>query len=107
MNNEYCLLDEALDEIDSTLCARDLAPDFYQEPALTIASLLRMMSRFPTSCSSALAQSITAHLQLLVSDGRQHPEIRLCAAELMEGWAHTAILLTPPDSSREPGPAFH
>lgn len=93
MSMTYCPLEEAIDEADTSAETHDLIPDFYQDPALTMASLLRMMSRFPSRCSPALAQSIAAHLQMLVADGRQHPEIRLCAAELMEGWSHTATLL--------------
>lgn len=93
MTMNYCSLDDREDETaDTVSSSHDLAPDFYQDPALTMASLLRMMSRFPSCCSSALAQSITGHLQLLVADGRQHPEIRLCAAELMQGWSHIAQL---------------
>lgn len=84
---------EELADGEASASHRDLTPDFYQDPALTLASLLRMMSRFPSSCSQALAQSIAAHLEMLVADGRQHPEIRLCAAELMADWAHTATLL--------------
>lgn len=107
MTHDYCLLDDTLDGTDSAPSARDLAPDFYQEPALTVASLLRMMSRFPSSGSSALAQSIAAHLQLLVADGRQHPEIRLCAAELMQDWALMASMLAPQDAVDPPASALH
>ena len=86
---------EELADGEASASHRDLTPDFYQDPALTLASLLRMMSRFPSRCSPALANSISAHLQMLVADSRQHPEIRLCASELMQSWAHTADLLTP------------
>jgi len=107
MTSEYCLLDDALDETDSALSAHDLAPDFYQDPALTMASLLRMMSRFPSNCSPALAQSIAAHLQLLAADGRQHPEIRLCAAELMQDWALMTTLSAMPAPAAITESALH
>ncbi len=107
MTSEYCLLDDALDEIDSAPSAHDLAPDFYQDPALTMASLLRMMSRFPSNCSPALAQSIAAHLQLLAADGRQHPEVRYCAAELMQDWAQMASMLAPHNPADQPTSALH
>ena len=95
MTYEYCLIGDEPEDPSNKPTQLDMTPDFYQDPALTMASLLRMMSRFPSSCSPALAQSIAGHLQLLVTDGRQHPEIRLCAAELMPVWSQAATLLSP------------
>lgn len=95
------------DETHAIDSMQSLTPDFYQDPALTVASLLRMMTRFPSRCSSALAQSIAGHLQLLVSDGRQHPEVRVCAAELLEDWSHMAILTAQPDNHSTNDGALH
>lgn len=105
MMRDHNLINDLNAPIEAETHAQDLSPDFYQDPALTMASLLRMMTRFPSTYSPAMAQSIAGHFQLLLADGRQHPEIRLCAAELMQSWAQTATLLQRRDI--EPAGALH
>lgn len=61
---------------------------YERQPELALASLLTMMSSFPSRQSCAVAESILGHLCLIADDERYPAPVRQCAANLIETWSN-------------------
>lgn len=70
-------------------------PGYETSPDLALAALLTLMSSFPTRRSAAVAQSIVAHLRVVIADERLDRVLRGCAAQLLGNWEALTVLSQP------------
>ncbi|MBC9073122.1 hypothetical protein IAI53_14185 [Thauera sp. CAU 1555] len=63
-------------------------PQYTSRPELALSAVLYLMSRFPATRSSAVADAIADHLQILCNDPRQPACVRETADKLIGDW-HT------------------
>lgn len=61
-------------------------PQYTNRPDLALSAVLYLMTRFPATRSSAVADAITDHLGLLRDDPRQPASIRETADALIGHW---------------------
>lgn len=66
----------------------DTGPKYATRPALAVAALIYLLSRYPATRKPALAHAIVDHLRTIGDDARLAPALRDCALDLVgaERW---------------------